>query len=57
VFDYGRKIALWAYKVTDEEIEHLKQWFNDAELVELTELACHFTALAKFFPSLDVEIW
>lgn len=57
VFTYVKKIALHSYKVTDEEVEHLKQWFTDAELVELTELATHLTALAKFFPALDVEIW
>lgn len=56
VFDYGKKIALAAYKVTPEEVENLKRWFSDAEMVELTELACHFTALSKFFRPLDVEI-
>lgn len=36
---------------------NLKRWFTEPEIVELTELACHLTALAKFFPALDVEIW
>jgi AhpD family alkylhydroperoxidase len=56
-FDYSRKIGLHAYKVTDEDIVNLKRWFSDAEIVELTELACHMTALSKFFPALNVEIW
>lgn len=57
VFDYSRKIALHAYKVTDRDIENLQCWFSDPELVELTELACHMSALSKFFSALNVEIW
>lgn len=57
VFDYARKIALHAYKVLDEDVTNLQRWFSDAEIVELTELACHMSALSKFFSALDVEIW
>lgn len=57
VFDYSRKIALNAYKVVDMDIEGLQRWFTDPEIVELTELACHMSALSKFFSALDIEIW
>lgn len=57
VFDYARRIALHAYKVTDGEVENLRRWFSDPEIVELTELACHMSALSKFFSALNVEIW
>ncbi len=56
-FDYSRKIANHAYKVTDEEVEGLQKWFTVPEIVELTELACHMAALSKFFSALNVEIW
>lgn len=57
VFDYFRKIALKAYKVVDKNIKGLQRWFTDPEIVELTELACHMTALPKFFSAPNVEIW
>lgn len=57
VFDYSRKIALHAYKVTDEEVDNLRRWYSDPEVAELTELAAHMSALSKFFSALDVEIW
>lgn len=57
VFDYSRKIALHAYKVTDEEVDNLRRWYSDPEIAELTELAAHMSALSKFFSALDVEIW
>lgn len=57
VFDYSRKIALHAYKVTDEEVDNLRRWYSAPEIAELTELAAHMSALSKFFSALDVEIW
>ena len=57
VFDYSRKIALHAYKVTDEEVDNLRRWYSDPEIAELTELAAHMSALSKFFSALNVEIW
>lgn len=57
VFDYSKKVALHAYKVTDADIEDLHRWFTDPEIAELTELACHMTSLSKFFSALNVEIW
>lgn len=57
VFDYSRKVALHAYKVVDRDIEGLRKWFSEPELAELTELACHMSALSKFFSALDIEIW
>jgi alkylhydroperoxidase family enzyme len=57
VFDYASKVAREAYKVTDEEFENLKRWYSDAELVELTETACHMASLSKLFTALNVEIW
>lgn len=56
-FDYARKIALHAYKVTDGDVENLQRWFDIPQVVELTELACHMSALSKFFSALNVEIW
>ncbi|WP_033292690.1 carboxymuconolactone decarboxylase family protein [Amycolatopsis jejuensis] len=56
-FDYARKIANHAYQVTDEEVAGLGKWFSLPEIVELTELACHMSALSKFFSALNVEIW
>jgi len=57
VFDYSKKIALHAYKVTDEDVDNLRRWYSDPEIAELTELAAHMSALSKFFSALDVEIW
>lgn len=57
VFDFTKKMATAAYEITDEEIGNLKRWFNDAELVELVEVACHVISLSKFNPALDLEIW
>ncbi|ORV40461.1 hypothetical protein AWC02_19055 [Mycolicibacter engbaekii] len=57
VFDYSRKIALHAFKVTDEDVDNLRRWYTDPEIAELTELAAHMSALSKFFSALDVEIW
>ncbi|BBZ23112.1 carboxymuconolactone decarboxylase family protein [Mycolicibacter hiberniae] len=57
VFDYSRKIALHAFKVTDQDVYNLRRWYTDPEIAELTELAAHMSALSKFFSALDVEIW
>ncbi len=57
VFDYASKVAREAYKVLDEDIDNLKRWYSDAEIVELTETACHMASLSKLFTALNVEIW
>ena len=54
--DFAKKVVQTERKITEEEIEALKEYFSEKEIAELSAFICYGTGLARFGNILNVDI-
>ncbi len=53
--DFARKVSQTQLPVTKEDVEHLREYFNDKEIAELSAFVSFGTGYARFGAALIVD--